>query len=612
MLQPISELALGSFISIYEIGDIRLYEIAGFDVHGEDTVTLVRKDIYLPGDVFDASPLFAYDGSNLDIVMRAFETKYTIQLRAILRNTSIIFAYTAPGTSGSVVRKVFALSYTELTGESNNGVNENAHLPLYSNDASRIKSGGSIQGWWTRSVADGGSSTFRRMVQRWDGNLSSNRHNLIEGLVPAFVIPSNTLVEDGVTEGGHLIFFGSTVPHKPNLIYPVNVYIEIDNDIVFEWEHVIDTGTPQSKANLQYSHEDAVWVDLITISGNGQQVTIPADTLPVGNLRWKVRTYNVDEVAGEWSDPASFVGVGAPVAPSITGVTASSRPTISWQSFGQVGYQLRILFGSTVIHDTGELAGIVKTHTLPFYLENEDYTFQLRILNAALLWSAWTVQGFTVDVTVPEAPALSVTLIGNGAKIEISGVDESIEHLYLLRNGIPVADVTRANDYYDYAALGDTQYVIRAVDSDENYVDSNSVRVDVTVSRAVLAAVDALNNFVTMSQKAAGQPAATRQKRLIGSSTHYTGREHPLHIFSEFADDTYTPAYYYTDMEEWAKLEQLVDRRQSVLYRDELGSKFYGVITSINHTRENEMIIFALTMQRVDYVEEIAYAEVGA
>ena len=49
-----------------------------------------------------------------------------------------------------------------------------------------------------------------------------------------------------------------------------------------------------------------------------------------------------------------------------------------------------------------------------------------------------------------------------------------------------------------------------------------------------------------------------------------------------------------------------------MLYRDVFGNKYYGAITSVNHTQDNYMIVFAMSIERVDYVEQIPYAEAGA
>ena len=201
---------------------------------------------------------------------------------------------------------------------------------------------------------------------------------------------------------------------------------------------------------------------------------------------------------------------------------------------------------------------------------------------------------------------------GTIVRISASNIDADAIHVYLLRNGTPVAEITGLSTYDDYAGLGNVEYAIRVVDSSENYADSVPASVVVAVNGAVLAAVDSLDSIVGMRLKAAGQPPVTRQKQLIGGLSHFAGREHPVFTFSEFSTEVFNPSYYYSSFADWGLLEELVNRRQTVLYRDMLGNRVFGTVTTHNFTQEDDRIMFQLTIQRVDFVEQIEYAEVEA
>jgi len=282
--------------------------------------------------------------------------------------------------------------------------------------------------------------------------------------------------------------------------------------------------------------------------------------LPTGNLRWRARTYNTNNVAGEWSNPVSIVGIGTPQAPVITNIVQSSRPTFNWQSTGQVGYQLQILSGNIIIYDTGEKVGIEKTFKSPLYLMNGSYTVKIRIINSSVIWSDWTTLDFTLAITPPNAPTITVSSIIDGARIFITDIDSSITHMYLMRDNILIADITGLSQYDDYTSIGSTNYMLRAVDSNDNYVDSSPITITVSVKGATLAAVDALNTVINIRKKALGQPTITRQKQIIGSGHHYAGREYPVYTISEFSSENYTAAYYYTTIPEWNALETEIYR----------------------------------------------------
>jgi len=395
------------------------------------------------------------------------------------------------------------------------------------------------------------------------------------------------------------------IPDPPTLVSPKDAYIGIDSGQTFEWQHNISTETAQTYADLQYRVIGGAWQALTSVSGAGMSVLIPAHTFASGRYQWRARTYNLDGDPGDWSDPASFVGVGQPAQPVIDSVSNISRPTVNWSSTDQIAYELQILQSSKVIYDTGETAGTGKSHMVKLFLSNGDYVAELRIKNASLFWSEWTTYDFSIDVIPPAAPTITAEAVTNGARLVITGSGSN--KAYLLRDGIPVADITGLTEYDDYAVLGAVQYVVRIVDSAGNYADSLPAVALISVSCAILAAVDDLENVVIMNQKAAGQSAVTGQKQLTGTAHYYAGRELPVYTYDGTASEQYSPTFYYTDPAEWKRLVALIDRRRTLLYRDRLGNRFYGVVTSVSHTRENDMINFALSLLRVDYAEAIEY-----
>ncbi len=483
---------------------------------------------------------------------------------------------------------------------------------------------------WTATNPDA-ASTFGTVAQasaklRYRKVGGSTTEISISGATNSYTIAANTLdgasnyewqvavtSNDGVETTSSWIQFSTTdsTPGKPTITAPVNSYEITDAPITFEWAHNINTGTPQSKADLQYSYNGGSWTTLATVTGSAHTYAAAANTITPGANRWRVRTYNTDNVAGDWSDPAAFVGVGATAAPTISAITPSSRPAISWQSVGQVGYELEITQAGARIYATGETAGGAKSLTLPLYLANGTYTLRIRVVSASLLWSAWTQLDFTVAVTPPTPPTVTAVAITNGARITITG-GGTVAHAYLLRDGVVVADVTGLSTYDDYTAVGSTGYVVRVVDSSERYADSVAAWVTVSATAAVLAAVDALDAPVSMSKKDAGQPPLTGQIQYGGSMTHYAGREFPVYTASGFTDETHNAAYYYTSRADWARLRAMLDRRKPLLYRDILGNRFFCAATAVSIVQDDYKVMFSLSLSRIDYVEQIDYAGVSA
>lgn len=598
MSQAITNLSPGDQIYVQENGVDVVYDIAAFNHHTENSVTLVRHDIYGDGIQWHYE-LTNYEQSNLDLWMQWFESRYSAKHRQNIINTPVVCGLHT-STFETIYRKVFSLSRTEVGGSGAEGT----RLPIFSDSASRIKAG-SASYWWLRTIVTGSTSQAYR-VRALTGVINEYDKDYKLGVVPAHVIKSDVSVSDNPDGTGVYSFaYPDFIPEDPILLSPIGGYFSVDEDIVLNWQHVIDTGTAQTKADIQYNVDGGTWTDLATVEGAEQTYTVTAGTLSVGNIQWRVRTYNSDEVAGEWSDPASFVGIGATQSPTIVNVTESFRPIISWQSVGQYGYQAQVRQNDAVVWDSGDVAGAVKSAQVPIYLENGIYEIRVRIVGQFLTWSEWSTYEITLNVTPPPAPTITVSPITYGARIAVDEYDESIVKAYLLRNGMPIADITGELSHDDLAALGSTSYVVRVIDESDNYADSNTVTTTVSVDGAILSPVDELSTTVKMHMKAADQPAVTRSKVLLGGSQHYAGREYPVHVFSEFANEEYAPAFYYTSLSDFVKLENLIDRRRTVLYRDTLGNRIYGVITGIDSTQENNMVVFTFRLERVDFVEEL-------
>ncbi len=394
-------------------------------------------------------------------------------------------------------------------------------------------------------------------------------------------------------------------PNKPVLLYPNLDYVQIDQDITFEWQHVIDTGTAQTKADLQYSYAGGTFQTLATVTGSSYTVTIAADTLPAGNLRWRARTYNNDNVAGDWSGPVAFVGIGTPAAPTISSITNASRPVVAWQSTGQVSYRLQAVQDGNTIYDTFETAGAAKTHKIVEYLANGMYAVRVAIKNASLEWSPYTEQSIIISVVGPATPSITATAITDGVRLAFTATDAA--KLYLFRNSVVVADVTGLTSYVDYAALGPTRYALRAADGSDNYSDSTEVFIDAAVMHAKLAAVDALDETVSLILTR-GEP-----KRIAGrtsrsaSQQFYIGHELPTTTFSGFKSIAYTVPVAFLSTTDKDALTNLLNRRQTLLYRDSYGNRWFVTIADDDSEQDHIATSQSLQMTLVHYDEKIEY-----
>lgn len=397
-----------------------------------------------------------------------------------------------------------------------------------------------------------------------------------------------------------------SIPLQPTLISPNGNYVGVNETIEFSWEHNIIPDASPTGADLQYknlTNGDINWSTLASVYDSSTSVTIAADTFVASAYQWRARTYNADGVSGEWSDHAPFVGVGYPLVPTITGVSECNRPVVTWTSTGQTAYRVQI--GD---YDTGEVNGTAKTHKLPHYIANGEYIVRVAILNASRIRSEWAEYTLTLDVTGPEAPIITATEISGAASLTLSAT--GAEHLYLLRDGVPVADVTGLMEHTDYAALGTVSYVLRAVDADDNYTDSAPASVIVSVPYVTLAAVDALSQPLTLMLTRGEPPRISGSIGQVVTYRYYAGRKKPVAVFADQKSEAYQISVTFLQQSDSNNLTDLLDRCMTMLYRDNWGNRWYVTIPSTGYEQDDIATSMPLSMTVVDYVEAIQYAEV--
>ena len=182
----ISDLPLGALINVGTDGGAGApnYEIADKDNLVSGGVVLVRKNIHSKSAFGSSS---AYPGSTLDNKMTSIYNSLPEKLQS-----KIMDATFALEGSGSITRKVFALTYTMAGFGANNGTTEGKALQRYnSNDNRKKQYSGSAWSWWLSSRRNTSTPPTPRDVST-AGAADYNRSDFSTGVVPAFVIPSKT------------------------------------------------------------------------------------------------------------------------------------------------------------------------------------------------------------------------------------------------------------------------------------------------------------------------------------------------------------------------------------------------------------------------------------
>lgn len=384
---------------------------------------------------------------------------------------------------------------------------------------------------------------------------------------------------------------------------PNNAFLDGSVPNEFSWQHIIETGTAQTKFELQYSSNEITWTSIAIQETGLSAYTVPANTLPAGQIQWRVRTYNSDNAAGSWQI-ATIVVQAAPPAPTISSISNKARPSIIWQALGQQAFQLQVLTNDCLIYDTKEIATAEKQWQVNEYLDNGEYTFRLRVKNQYGLYSEWSIVTKTIAFAIPTIPAIDVTSVEGGVKVAVKNFS-LYRRVYLLRNDVPIA-LLKSNTYIDYLANGASQYIVRGITDNDFFSDSQVVTTFTNVQCAQIAPVDSPTGFILLPFAEEAPPQYVGQTSLSGSAKFFAGRKKPVYEYSEF--ETLTHDFNFSvSREVYTTLVRLALSGKTVVFRDKRGNKFFGALTGLSLSDSPDIMNVAFSIIEVDYNEKIAY-----
>lgn len=389
-------------------------------------------------------------------------------------------------------------------------------------------------------------------------------------------------------------------------VAPVSTYLDGSAPQVFSWNYAISTGSAPSGYRLQYSADaGSSWVTFSTGTGSATSATVPANTFPAGSILWRVSAANSDGVWSEWSAPAQIVVVAAPPAPSLSVDATTARPVFSWQSEGQVAWDLNLTDSTgAVIFDTGATYGAAKSYQSPEFLPNGNYTVTLTVVNQYGISSDPAVAGFSLSLPALTPPTAEAN--ASGESVVITASTDGFETLYVLRNGIPIG-VINGGEFTDFSALGVNLYTVRGVTADGNFVDSDPVAAQVEVKGTVLTSTEDPQQMIRLWLRKGADTVRDSSLTLTSASTHYAGRSLPVVEFSEFVDENLQFAFSFVERSKIQSLSALIKAGKTLLYRDHTGDRFFITISSVSFDRDHIAQDFTISAQKVDFVEKVSY-----
>lgn len=376
--------------------------------------------------------------------------------------------------------------------------------------------------------------------------------------------------------------------------------IVIDATIVnrFSWKHIISTGTPQSKADLQWSADGTTWNTLATVTGENQYYDVPANKFTSGTKYWRVRTYNTDGTPSNWSDKAEFIAINAQSAPSIVIQSTGPRPRITWQTSEQEAYQLTLSSG----YASGTVYGTEKAWRSPVYLADGRYTIRVRVQNKYGMWSEWSAAALPVSHTEGEAITLSVDAAHEAALTwQTAG---SYDFYLIERDGVAIGRTVQ-KQYIDHTSIGSVTYRVRGCYADsDNYGLSNTVTAEILPDTAMICDLESGTwQRLPLSETILRTNRISRAATI--STVHLSGLAYPIAERTEFRDRAMQISCAFTAKNRAAALalEALVGRL--VCAKTTQGDMVTGYLTALEKNADAIMSRYSFEIQNIHREEAI-------
>ena len=400
-----------------------------------------------------------------------------------------------------------------------------------------------------------------------------------------YTMYASVVADDGKTYQSNSFTYSTIDDTAASVVseYPNNgIYYKA---VTFEWSYVNQYGNDQNKFDLQISKDLSTWTDIA--SGVVSASTTYDATISLsGTVNWRVRAYNMDNVATSWSDTKAFINNIPPEAPTITSVTGNGRITVKWMSTEQVAYQIQI--GN---YDTGAVYSTNKTVFINKYLVNGTYTVKVRIFNKYGKYSDWSTCVFAQNMNVA-SPSANITVMEGYNLIEIPD-NSAYSKYYILRDGVVIAKVS-SGMYFDYFCNGVNTYTIRAVTVNDDFADQ-IISITYTCKKPALISKD--GSILYVNSRLDQKPSTEYGKTYDSEAVAYLGKTKPSIMMGTLITRT------------WSVIcDQEIELGVDYFYRNIRGDKAWVRCTSENVTVMDIGIHeYQFTLTESDYSEAIDY-----
>lgn len=369
---------------------------------------------------------------------------------------------------------------------------------------------------------------------------------------------------------------------------PATAYVTGDQPVRFSWAVSFAQGGTQKTFTLEALANGSS----VTVKTGTQQDTftdiLPSE-LPSGQIKWRVKVTNADDVASAWSNYLDVIVVKPPAAPAVTITDQSPMAAVSWESAEQQAYELRVNGIST-----GVLFGTNKAYRVPYPLPDGAATIAVRVLSSFGFWSDWA----EVSLTISNTPGVAFPLTVSGAydaALSWDAVAGAVSYA-VYRDGVPL-EITPDTAYTDPGSAGTVRYTVRAIMANGTYTESQSATAQILPDCPVISGGD--GDWLALRYTADGAPATNAFAARDVSMTSYSDHVYPVAERSIHRTMTLTlsVAFLRSDSDT-ARLEALLG--EPVYFKDQYGNNVFGVFASYTAMENTFIRAYTLTVEVTD------------
>lgn len=411
----------------------------------------------------------------------------------------------------------------------------------------------------------------------------------------------------------------NVAPTIPTNLAPSGTIIDRTKTNRLTWKH--NDEDAQSRAVIEWRLQGTTTWNTITSNGAEQGYYINANGFPLGQIEWRVRTYDQQNLVSPYSNIAVFSSAEPASAPIIirpASPVSIPRPLVMWSGVAQASYQIVIEDGlGVVVWDTGEVVSGNKAVTVGVDLLNGGtYKIKVRLKDSSGLFSTFVETTVVISYTPPPKPNVTTFTNQSGIQFVIenptsSGTQPNLlaNEVYKLVDGSWVRIATNILSIYtDYAIASQevAQYRVRALGENGTFSESDVINaVAPKLSGVYLHDVQDAETTIH-HYKFDGQNGKSESLQREHAYRQFAGRKRPVIEYGAYANyQRQVTLNLVRDDIGRERLFQFVNDGSVLLYRDGRGRKFYTTLptVAINDIWYGNDV--PLTLIEIDYREEV-------